>query len=89
MLLRRVMVYLSEHESRWIVWVGIFSALQGVLKRDRDDSEGILYAFYPEFKKQIEFASFEVIVNISEAIALTDSKKSTGILCSKVREITL
>lgn len=81
------MTYLIEHDSRWSVWVGIFNALQSVLKRDREDSEGILYAFYPEFKKQIQFANFEVVVNISEAIALSDSKKSTGILCSKVKKI--
>lgn len=78
-------MYLEEHESRWQVWLGIFNALQVVLKRDREDSEGILYAFYPEFKKQIQLANFEMIVKLAEAIALNDSKRSTGVLCNKVK----
>lgn len=83
------MAYLADHDSRWQVWTGIFNSLQSVLKRDRDDAEGILYSFYPEFKKQIQLANFEVVVNISESITLNDNKKSGAVLCSKVRNFEL
>ncbi|XP_061390331.1 uncharacterized protein LOC133325625 [Musca vetustissima] len=81
-LIRRIMPYIEEHDARWNVWIGVFHSLQSVVKKDRDDAEGILYSLYPEFNKQIKSANFEIIVKISSAISLND-KKANGVFCSK------
>ncbi|KAM7364756.1 protein associated with topo II related - 1 [Cochliomyia hominivorax] len=81
-LIRRIMPNIENHDVRWNVWIGVFSSLQNVLKKDRDDAEGVLYSLYPEFNKQIKSANFEIIVKISSAITLND-KKSNGVFCSK------
>lgn len=77
---------IENHDIRWGVWIGVFSSLQNVFKKDRDDTEGVLYSLYPEFNKQIKSANFEVIVKISSAITLND-KKSNGVFCSKVSKV--
>ncbi|KAL9900672.1 protein associated with topo II related - 1 [Glossina fuscipes fuscipes] len=81
-LIRRIMPYIENDDQRWNVWIGVFNSLQNVFKKDRDDTDGILYSLYPEFKKQIKLANFEIIVRVSSAITLND-KKSNGIFCSK------
>uniref|UniRef100_A0A1I8MEE3 mRNA decay factor PAT1 domain-containing protein n=1 Tax=Musca domestica TaxID=7370 RepID=A0A1I8MEE3_MUSDO len=81
-LIRRIMPYIEQHDARWNVWIGVFHSLQSVVKKDRDDAEGILYSLYPEFNKQIKSANFEIIVKISSAISLND-KKANGVFCSK------
>ncbi|KAH8406459.1 hypothetical protein KR215_001157 [Drosophila sulfurigaster] len=87
-LLRRIMPFIADQNVRWIVWSGVFSSLQTVVKKDRDDVEGVLYALYPEFKKHIHEANFETIINISAAFSLTD-KKMTGIFCSRFGILSL
>lgn len=82
-LIRRIMPIIENHDVRWNIWIGVFSSLQNVIKKDRDDIEGILYSLYPEFNKQIKSANFAIIVKISVAISLHD-KKSNGVFCSKV-----
>lgn len=77
---------IKHHNVRWSVWIGVFSSLQSVIKKDRDDAEGVLYSLYPEFNKQIKSANFEIIVKISSAITL-NNKKSNGVFCSKVSAI--
>lgn len=79
------MPIIENHDVRWNVWIGVFSSLQNVIKKDREDVEGVLYSLYPEFNKQIKSANFEIIVKISAAITLND-KKSNGVFCSKVRD---
>ncbi|KAH8359110.1 hypothetical protein KR093_004300 [Drosophila rubida] len=87
-LLRRIMPFIADQNVRWIVWSGVFSSLQTVVKKDRDDVEGVLFALYPEFKKHIHEANFETIINISAAFTLTD-KKMTGIFCSRFGILSL
>lgn len=82
------MPHIENHDIRWNVWIGVFSSLQNVFKKDREDVEGVLYSLYPEFIKQIKSANFEIIVKISSAITLND-KKSSGVFCSKVSLILL
>lgn len=77
------MTYVEAHEIRWIIWMGVFSSLQNVVKKDKDDSDGVLYALYPEFKNQVREADFETIVRISASISLSE-KKFNAIFCSKV-----
>ncbi|XP_017130825.1 protein PAT1 homolog 1 [Drosophila elegans] len=87
-LLRRIMPFIENQSIRWIVWSGIFCSLQTVVKKDKDDVEGVLYALYPEFKKHINKASFDILVGISAGITLND-KKLTGIFCSRFGILSL
>lgn len=68
--------------------MSVFAGLQNVLKKDRDDTEGVLFALYPEFKNHVRLANFETVVKLSCAIPLSD-KKSNSLFSSKVsREIS-
>ncbi|XP_017017688.1 protein PAT1 homolog 1 [Drosophila kikkawai] len=87
-LLRRIMPFIADQSVCWTVWSGVFCSLQTVVKKDKDDVEGLLYALYPEFKKHISKASFENLVSISAAITLND-KKLTGIFCSRFGILSL
>lgn len=77
------MTYVEAYDIRWTIWMGVFSSLQNVIKKDKDDTDGVLYALYPEFRKQVQQADFEMIVRISVSIPLSE-KKFNGIFCSKV-----
>uniref|UniRef100_W8BBJ3 Protein PAT1-1 n=1 Tax=Ceratitis capitata TaxID=7213 RepID=W8BBJ3_CERCA len=81
-LIRRIMPYIEDHEARWNIWMGVFSSLQNVVKKDREDLDGTLYALYPEFKKHVREANFTTIIKISSSIPLNE-KKSNVIFCSK------
>ncbi|KAH8383463.1 hypothetical protein KR009_008859 [Drosophila setifemur] len=87
-LLRRVMPFIGDESVCWTVWSGIFCSLQTVVKKDKEDVEGVLYALYPEFKKHINKASFEDLGSISASITLND-KKLTGIFCSRFGILSL
>ncbi|XP_068152702.1 protein PAT1 homolog 1 [Drosophila tropicalis] len=87
-LLRRIMPFISGQSVCWIVWSGIFCSLQNVVKKDREDIEGIVYALYAEFKKHIGDANFETLVTLSSAVTLND-KKLTGIFCSRFGILSL
>lgn len=81
------MPYIEDHEARWNIWMGVFSSLQNVVKKDREDLDGTLYALYPEFKKHVREANFTTIIKISSSIPLNE-KKSNVIFCSKVCTMT-
>ncbi|XP_017055376.1 protein PAT1 homolog 1 [Drosophila ficusphila] len=87
-LLRRIMPFIADQDIRWIVWSGVFCSLQTVVKKDKDDVEGLLFALYSEFKKHISTASFDILVSISAGITLND-KKLTGIFCSRFGILSL
>ncbi|KAH8354237.1 hypothetical protein KR084_004327 [Drosophila pseudotakahashii] len=87
-LLRRIMPFIADQSIRWVVWSGVFCSLQTVVKKDKDDVEGVLHALYPEFKKHINKATFEILVSISAGITLND-KKLTGIFCSRFGILSL
>ncbi|ALC47699.1 Patr-1 [Drosophila busckii] len=87
-LLRRIMPFIADQSIRWIVWSGVFCSLQNVVKKDRDDMEGMLYALYPEFKKHSREANFETIISISAQVTLND-KKMSGIFCSRFGILSL
>lgn len=77
------MPFIADQSVRWTVWNGVFCALQNVVKKDREDVDGILFALYPEFKKHIHEANFDTIITISAAFTQND-KKLSGIFCSRV-----
>ncbi|EDX12618.1 GD19133 [Drosophila simulans] len=87
-LIRRIMPFIADQSIRWVVWSGVFCSLQTVVKKDKDDVEGVLYALYPEFKKHVNKATFELLVSISSAITLND-KKLAGIFCSRFGILSL
>ncbi|XP_064554435.1 protein PAT1 homolog 1 [Drosophila montana] len=87
-LLRRIMPFIADQTIRWTVWSGVFCSLQNVVKKDREDVEGALYALYPEFRKHIHEANLETIINISVAFTLND-KKMSGIFCSRFGILSL
>lgn len=76
-LVRRLMKHIEEQPIRWTVWIGVFASLQNVLKKDREDTEGVLYALYPEFKKQIRSADFETVIKLSSAMPMSEKKSNT------------
>lgn len=77
------MPYIQDYDIRWNVWSGVLASLQNVVKKDRDDVDGVLYALYPELKNQIQTANFETMVRVATAIPFND-KRSNGVFCSKV-----
>ncbi|EDW13695.2 protein PAT1 homolog 1 [Drosophila mojavensis] len=87
-LLRRIMPFIADQPIRWTVWSGVFCSLQNVVKKDREDVDGCLFALYPEFKNQIHEANLETIINISTAFTMTD-KKMSGIFCSRFGILSL
>ncbi|EDV93850.1 DNA N6-methyl adenine demethylase [Drosophila grimshawi] len=87
-LLRRCMPFIADQSIRWTVWAGVFCSLQNVVKKDRDDVEGVLFALYPEFRKHIGEANFETTINISAAFTLND-KKMSAIFCSRFGILSL
>lgn len=71
-LLKRALPLIVDHRSRWDVWYGILSTLPVLMKKDKEDQEGLLFAFFPEFKKQMENASMLEILKVGNAIASAD-----------------
>lgn len=56
------------------------------MKKDKDDQEGLLFAFFPEFKKQMENASMLEILKVGNAIASAD-KTLHCVFVNKVRYV--
>ncbi|XP_055373730.1 probable serine/threonine-protein kinase tsuA [Condylostylus longicornis] len=81
-LIKRILPHIIDNPIRWTVWIGVFSCLQNVLKKDKDDNEGALYSLYPEFKKQIRQADMEICNKIANSMRLND-KKLNGFFSSK------
>ncbi|XP_055848839.1 protein PAT1 homolog 1 [Episyrphus balteatus] len=81
-LVRRLMKHIEDNPIRWTVWIGVFASLQNVLKKDREDTDGVLYALYPEFKRQIRTADFEIVIKLSNAMPMSE-KKSNSLFSSK------
>lgn len=77
------MPFIADQPIRWTVWSGVFCSLQNVVKKDREDVDGCLFALYPEFKNQIHEANLDTIITISTAFTMND-KKMSGIFCSRV-----
>ncbi|XP_065073710.1 protein PAT1 homolog 1-like [Ochlerotatus camptorhynchus] len=67
-LLRRIFVLLREHPSRWTLWSTVFSAIPFLLKKDRDDQEGVLFALYTEFERHVQYSQFLDLLKLSQTI---------------------
>lgn len=68
-LLRRILVLLRDHPYRWTLWTTIFSTVPFLLKKDRDDPEGVLFALYTEFERHIQYSQFPDLFKLSQVLA--------------------
>lgn len=68
-LLRRVCVLLRDHPDRWTLWKSIFLAIPLMLKKDRDDQDGILFGLYTEFERHVQYSTFLDLLKLSQLIA--------------------
>ncbi|XP_055591910.1 protein PAT1 homolog 1-like [Uranotaenia lowii] len=69
-LLRRISVLLRNDPHRWTLWSSIFSAIPFMLKKDRDDQEGVFFALYTEFERHVQYSKFSELLKLSQAIAV-------------------
>ncbi|XP_055632338.1 protein PAT1 homolog 1-like isoform X2 [Toxorhynchites rutilus septentrionalis] len=69
-LLRRILVLLREHPFRWDLWNTIFSSIPFMLKKDRDDNEGVLFTLYTEFERHVQYSQFSDLLKLSQTIKL-------------------
>lgn len=75
-MLRRALPLIKDYRNRCDIWLGIFSTLPILIKKDKDDIEGHLLALFPEFKKQIEHANMDEIIKLGNLITSSDRKMS-------------
>lgn len=61
------MPLIRDQIQRWDVWCDIFTTLSVLIKKDRDDADGLLINFYPEFRNQIQYAGMDEILRISQS----------------------
>lgn len=87
-MVRRSLPHIIKQSIKWDVWCAIFTALPLTIKKDKEDSDGFLLAFYLEFKKHVSEAEIDDILNVASAIAASD-KKLSFLFVSKVSGIFL
>ncbi|KXJ80006.1 hypothetical protein RP20_CCG027188 [Aedes albopictus] len=68
-LLRRICVLMRDDPSRWALWRSIFSAIPLLLKKDRDDRDGVLFALYTEFERHVQYSAFPDLLKLAQVIA--------------------
>uniref|UniRef100_A0A8D8IFW3 Protein PAT1 homolog 1 n=1 Tax=Culex pipiens TaxID=7175 RepID=A0A8D8IFW3_CULPI len=68
-LLRRILVLLRDHPYRWTLWATTFSTLPFMLKKDRDDPEGVLFALYTEFERHAQYSNSPDLLKLSQVLA--------------------
>lgn len=68
-LLRRILVLLRDHPYRWSLWTTIFSTIPFMLKKDRDDPEGVLFALYTEFERHVQYSQFVDLLKLSQILS--------------------
>lgn len=75
------MPFIEDNPVRWNVWCGVFMSLQNVLKKDKDDGDGLLFALYPHFKKQIVEADLSDVIKIANSMPLNDKRVNVLFAC--------
>lgn len=71
-LIRRALPHLVDMDHVWQTWCAIFSGLPAVIKKDRDDSDGLLYAFCKILKTQLHKTDFVTLIRIADSVLLSD-----------------
>lgn len=62
------MPLIKNSTHRWVVWYTIFATLPLIIKKDKDDTDGLFYAMFPEFKNQIQHGSIMEVMKIANAM---------------------
>lgn len=75
-MVRRSLPHIIKQSIKWDVWCAIFTALPLTIKKDKEDSDGFLLAFYLEFKKHCSEAEIDDVLMIASAIGASDKKLS-------------
>lgn len=77
------MPLIKDHIHRWDVWCAVFTSLPLLVKKDKDDSEGLLLALLAEFQSHIRNAPIDAIIRLTTAITAYD--KLQYLFINKVR----
>lgn len=62
------MPLIKNSTHRWAVWYTVFATLPLIIKKDKDDSDGLLLAMFPEFKNQIQHGSVMEVMKIANSM---------------------
>lgn len=81
-LIKRILPLIKDHVYRWDVWCAIFAALPLLVRKDRDDGEGLLFALFPQFQAHIQNAPIDAILRITNT--LVSCEKLNYIFTNKV-----
>lgn len=76
------MPIIKDHVSRWDVWCAIFTTLPILVKKDKDDNEGHLFALLSEFQAHIQNAPIDAILRQTKVLVACD--KLSYIFTNKV-----
>ncbi len=61
------MPLIKNSTHRWAVWYTIFTTLL-IIKKDKDDTDGLFLAMFPEFRNQIQHGSIMEVMKIANAM---------------------
>lgn len=78
------MPLIKDHVHRWNVWCAVFSILPLLIKKDKDDVEGLLFSLFAEFQAHIRNAPIDAILRITNTIIACE--KIQYIFTNKVSE---
>lgn len=70
--MKRVLPLVQDQMSLMNIWCAIFTALPLVVKKDKDDNEGHMFALFAEFQAHIQNASVDDVLRISQILTATD-----------------
>lgn len=68
------MPLIKNNTHRWVVWYTIFATLPLIIKKEKDDSEGLLLAMYAEFKNQIQHGSIMEVMKIANSMISCETR---------------
>lgn len=71
-LIKRILPLIREDIHRWDVWCAIFTAMPMLVKKDKEDNEGLIFALFPEFQAQIQNAPIDAILRITNTLIACD-----------------
>lgn len=84
-LLRRTLPLIKDVAQRWDIWYGICSTLPIIVKKDKDDADGLLFALFPLFKDQLTDASMDELLKLGGLMtAGVDTRKVNYMFMNKV-----
>lgn len=84
-LLRRTLPLVKDVAQRWDIWYGICSTLPIIVRKEKDDVDGLLFALFPLFKEQLAEASMDELLKLGGLMtAGVDTRKVNYMFMNKV-----